>query len=224
MNENTTSARTRAEPGQTANTDAATSAAGADLAALFSALSHDLRAALNGIIVWTHILERNGDDTTLRAVEGIRRAVTQQSQLAMELSEFGRAIVADGWPDGLTAAQAIGDAVEQAGDGAAVELDLPNELPRPAMPAIALQAIVRLLVQSARAHTDSDGRVQLNVARDHDALCLRLRLIRADGAPANNATNARRSLRESLAALCADLFDGAALVEGDVIGVRLKLR
>lgn len=222
MNENTTSARTRAEPAPS-HAHAPASAAGADLAALFSALSHDLRAALNGIIVWTHILERNGDDATLRAVEGIRRAVTQQSQLAMELSEFGRAIVADGWPDGLTAAQAIGDAVEQAGDGAAVDLELPQELPRPAMPAIALQAVVRLLVQSARAHADSDARVLLHAAREQDALCLRLRLIQPDGAPVSGSTRARRSLRESLAALCADLFDGAAVVESDVIGVRLKI-
>lgn len=223
MIENNPSAGAGGSAAQLTPMDALATGARADLAALFSALSHDLRASLNGIIVWTHILERNADDTTLRAVEGIRRAVTQQSQLAMELYEFGRAIVAQGWPDALSAAQAIGDAVDQAGDGAPVDLHLPRDLPRPAMPAVALQAIVRLLVQSARAHAESDVRVSLGAERDRDMLCLGLRLVHADGTPAAGTTNARRSLRESLAALCADMFDGTALVDGDVIGVRLKL-
>lgn len=216
-------ARAGAEPKPMAPTEAPASAARGDLAEMFSALSHDLRAALNGIIVWTHILERNADDTTLRAVEGIRRAVAQQSQLAMELSDFGRAIVTDGWPDMLTTAQAIGDAVDQAGEGVPVELHLPLELPRPAMPAIALQAVVRLLVQSARAHAESDARICMEVRREREALYLRLRLLQPDGTPATGAINARRSLRESLVSLCADLFDGAAPTDAEAFGVRLKL-
>lgn len=198
--------------------------AGSDLAALFSALAHDLRAALNGIIVWTHILERDGDESTLRAVEGIRRAVNQQSQLAMELSDFGRAIVAHGWPDGATTAQAIGEAVDRAGEGVPVEMRLAHGLPRVAMPAAAVQAIVRLVVKSLRAHADERARIVLDAQLEDDEVCLQFRLLMPDGAiVASSVSPDRRTLREALAALCADLFDGIALLDSDVITLRLRV-
>lgn len=188
------------------------------LAALFSALSHDLRAALNGIMVWTHILERSADETTLRAVEGIRRAVTQQSQMAAELSDVGRAFTAPGAPPEVAIADTLNEAAAAAREmrpNAAIELQVSDDLPRVAVPADHVRIAIRMLLADLLMLAGEGARVAMSVRVTDDALDVHLRLASADGTPIRmRSGDARRALREILAALIAGL-DGMRIAPVD---------
>lgn len=60
---------------------------------LLAPLAHDLRSGLTGILGWTQVLERVADEATrVRALEGIRRAVTQQTRLAEDVAQAGKTL------------------------------------------------------------------------------------------------------------------------------------
>jgi signal transduction histidine kinase len=178
--------------------------------ALFSPLAHDLRAGLNGISVWTHLLARDGDEVGTRALEGIRRAVTQQSTLAQELSQFGAALVAQRAAeaqvvdlDGLCR-QAVDD-LSAAIPGCKIALHV-DASPAIVTHAQVLQQAVRLLLLDAVAAWPEDAGIELRV-HAHAAGAV----IEVEGVYPAQATGAhprRRSLRQSLAALAAALLGG----------------
>lgn len=186
-----------------------------DLVGLFSALSHDLRAALNGISVWTHILERSADETTLRAVEGIRRAVTQQSMLAAELSEVSRALAAVDWPEHLPLTQVLEEAVAAARGvrpdaGMEIELQAPSDLPRAAVPAAHVRLTIQLLLSDLLMRAGERAHLSVVAYPCAEAICVRFRLAAEDRAATGRSAQARRSLREILALLVSRL-DGIGI-------------
>jgi signal transduction histidine kinase len=196
-----------------------------DLVALFSALSHDLRAALNGISVWTHILERNADETTSRAIDGIRRAVGQQSQLAAELSDFGRALAAEGWSSDMPSVDVLHEVVEAARAvraPAAIHLRLPSSLPAVATAAGSLRVLIQLLLADLLLHGGEGASITVSAQATSDAVTLHFGLSDAGGTPLPaRPAGSRRSLRETLAALAAR-FGGVVLApDGDDLVLRM---
>lgn len=179
------------------------------VAALLSALAHDMRATVNGINVWTHILERVSDPTAARAVDGIRRSIAQQTHLAQELSDFGR----DGFTAPGEAPADIGQMLCAVRDElrADVCLRLPGAAMYAAIGARALHGILRMTLRDALAGLSDHGR--LDVAVDEagpERWCIRIDV--HDPEAADGDVPARRPLRQTLAMLCAPLHGAELLV------------
>jgi len=172
-------------------------------AAMFSALSHDVRATINGINVWTHILERVTDQTAARAVDGIRRSIAQQTELAQEISDFGRDVYAAPGEQPVELDALLGDIVKDLREaGSRVRLK-PCEAP--AFTAVhdrALHTLLRLLVRDAMSALTEDGSLDIAVeAADDTHWRLRIDILEPDGMHAD--LSVRRPLRQTLALLAA---------------------
>ncbi|HZP87236.1 MAG TPA: hypothetical protein VFB54_10485 [Burkholderiales bacterium] len=194
------------------------------VAALLSALSHDLRAALNAISVWTHILERSADATTLRAVEGIRRAVTQQSQLALELSEFGHAMAnEEPSAESLTAVlESAARTAQHGGEALVIDFQLPPSLPQVTLSGAALRAIVGMLFVDLRAQGGEGTRIIVTGQADDRSVDVRLLAVDRDGRPVcDGERSRRRSLRETLTMLGAAVHDASLHRSGHEMHLRL---
>jgi K+-sensing histidine kinase KdpD len=194
---------------------------------LFSPLAHDLRAGLNGITVWTHVLERTGASNPAQSVEGIRRAVAQQSELAQELSDCGRALQVQAGerpePIELEALlhEAIADAAPQAATRGVQILYRPASGPlvvagHPRM----LLNLVRLLVRDA-AYVALDGST-ITIAAGQGDVHVSITI-----AGAESAAGTRKSLRRSMASILA-LFHGGSVQlrpgdAGDIVELTLPL-
>jgi signal transduction histidine kinase len=179
------------------------------LAALFSPLAHDLRAGLNGISVWTHLLASDGSEVSTRALEGIRRAVAQQSALAQELSQFGAALNAH-----ATQTRTPVDLVEMCRSVAAeVQHAHPNseiasrEAALPAFSAYAdlLHQLLHLLLTDLVLNAPQGSRIELTLRADGNEVSIELESGTAQQ-PAQDRR--RRTLRQSLAALAAHRLGG----------------
>ncbi|MCW5620301.1 MAG: HAMP domain-containing histidine kinase [Burkholderiales bacterium] len=174
------------------------------LAALFSALSHDMRTGINGIGVWTHILERLADPTAARAVEGIRRSIIQQSDLAQEISDFGREVFA-------AAGEAPCDMVavirEAPGDPQSGIMPLPVQMHLPtgpliaAVPVRALRMLLRLLLRDAFATLSADGTLEMHVIDDSEGDCWQVCIDTREPGGLYPEAHTRRPLRQTLALL-----------------------
>jgi len=170
---------------------------------MFSALSHDVRATINGINVWTHILERVTDQTAARAVDGIRRSIAQQTELAQEISDFGRDVYAAPGEQPTELNALLRDIVTH----------LPEAGPRvllrafeaPALTATherALHAVLRLLVRDAMSALTEDGTLDIAVeSADDTHWRVRVDIVEPDGM--HGELTARRPLRQTLALVAA---------------------
>ncbi|HEU5283616.1 MAG TPA: hypothetical protein VFU53_07375 [Burkholderiales bacterium] len=195
------------------------------VAAVFSSLAHDIRAGLNGITLWTHVLERGGPEAAERGLEGIRRAVAQQSELAQQFSDVGRALSPN--PDepvrpfdvlGLLreAAGALESTAAEHGvtlrlacDAQSVELSGHD---RP------LRQLLHLLLADAVAAAPQGGSVHATLAQRADDVTLELAVLQPDGSPIDeDGARSRRTLRRALAAL------GGHLLHGDLRNARAGL-
>jgi signal transduction histidine kinase len=176
---------------------------------LFSPLAHDLRAGLNGITVWTHVLERTGAADPASSVEGIRRAVAQQSELAQELSDCGRALQLQPGerpePVELEAVlhEAIADAAPRAANRGVQILYRPA--PEPVVvgghPRL-LQNLIRLLVRDAAHVALDDSAITIAATRDaHVKVTIAV--------PNSATTGTRKSLRRAMASILAVLHGGS---------------
>ena len=188
------------------------------LAALFSPLAHDLRAGLNGISVWTHILERNADEANNRAVQGIRRALAQHSDLAQDLSDFGRALggVADG---NGGPAQELGQVVRDACKALAAVAEQRHVsvgvqgaaalAVAVAQPALVKEALL-LVLRDALLAVPESGRADIVGAVASDAVSLAFTLSTAENPAELLAWSGptRRSVRQAIAALGAAVAGG----------------
>jgi signal transduction histidine kinase len=178
-------------------------------AGLFSPLAHDLRAGLNGISVWTHLLARDGDDVSQRAVEGIRRAVADQSALAQQLSQFGAVLTAQhvrpAEPVDLNAlcTELAGELREISPDRA-VTVHAPDQ-PVVVTHAAVLRQIVRLLLLDAISSTPDDVAVKIALHETAGHLVLE---VGPHTAEAGADTPRRRNLRQAMAALAACMLGG----------------
>jgi hypothetical protein len=178
------------------------------VAALFSPLAHDLRAGLNGISVWTHLLQRDGDVVADRAVEGIRRAVSQQSALAQELSQIGAALGAlRGQPlepvDLQVLSTQVIDEIRAQGEGVQLRIE-GGHVPAVRSHADVLRRAVRMIVLDVLAAVP-DTPVTLALREAGREVVLEVSA--AAGRDADGASAPRRTLRQSLAALAACMVE-----------------
>ena len=195
--------------------DPQVTAPAADLAALiaglFSPLAHALRAGLNGISVWTHLLSRDGDDVSARALEGIRRAVTHQSALAQDLSQFGAVLGAQGAePTARVDLRAVcTQVIEEAGEAAVAQcLHLREGEPLAVLahPALLKQA-VRMLLLDALAAVPDGTPVDVRLRSEDGEGVLEI------GAASRTGGSPRRAtLRQALCALAAGILGGRLLI------------
>jgi len=172
------------------------------LASLFSALSHDVRATINGINVWTHILERVSDPTAARAVEGIRRSISQQTELAQEISDFGREVFSapgDQPADPAAALQALRDGPLAAGR---LMLETSTSLPLVTVGERALRALFRFASCDLLASLSDQGKVVVS-CDEPGATALRIHMHTRDVEGEPVEAHARRPLRQTLALLAA---------------------
>lgn len=174
------------------------------LAALFSALSHDMRTGINGIGVWTHILERLADPTATRAVEGIRRSIIQQSDLAQEISDFGREVFAAA---GEAPCDMVAVIQEAPGDPQSGTMPLPVQVRVPvgplmvATPARALRMLLRLLLRDAFTTLSAEGTLEMHVIDDAEGECWQVCIDTREPGGLYPEAHTRRSLRQTLALL-----------------------
>jgi signal transduction histidine kinase len=179
-------------------------------AGLFSPLAHDLRAGLNGISVWTHLLRRDGDDVGQRALEGIRRAVAHQSTLAQELSQFGAVLTAQrSRPAEAVPLEPL--CMELKDEVRASCPDRRIVIHVPAAPEVwthpdVLRQVVRLLLLDALAATSDDAELEIGVSETAGHLVLEVGSARSSEAGAGSPR--RRSLRQAMAALAACMLGG----------------
>jgi signal transduction histidine kinase len=215
----------------TAPRDGADAARGL-VATMFSPLAHDIRAGLNGVTLWTHVLERGGPEAMDRGVEGIRRAVAQQSELAQQLSDLGRALsLHPGEPirpvDVLAllreAAVAVeADAVER---GVTLRVECGAQSVRLSGHDRPVRQLLQLLILDALAVAPRGGSVHATLAQRDDAVTLELAVVQPDGALLEEHDAApRRTLRRALAALTAYLLHGELAVRSAGGGERVALR
>jgi len=178
-------------------------------AGLFSPLAHDLRAGLNGISVWTHLLARDGDEVSQRALEGIRRAVADQSAMAQQLSQFGAALTAQHVrPPEPVDVNAL--CIGLAGELREISPDRAVMVRAPDRPVVVTQAdvlrqIVRLLLLDAVSSTPDDVAVEIALHETAGHLVLE---VGPHTAEAGADTPRRRNLRQALAALAACMLGG----------------
>jgi signal transduction histidine kinase len=203
---------------------------GGDLAALvaglFSPLAHDLRAGLNGISVWTHLLSRDADEVGMRALEGIRRAVSHQSTLAQELSQFGVALNAQrsqepAAVDLVKLCEDVAAEVQSANPGRGVSVDA-GAVGQVVTHAPLLRGVVRLLLLDAVAAAPEETAAVLSLREAQGTVALEVH-----ASPRSDATGTPRrpTLRQALAALASCMLRGHLEVissEGGG-GCRLKL-
>jgi signal transduction histidine kinase len=182
---------------------------GALVAGLFSPLAHDLRAGLNGISVWTHLLGRNADEVSARALEGIRRAVGQQSTLAQDLSQFGAALNAQRGQaaapvDVAALCEAAAAEARTAHPGHDVSVQV-EAVPEIESHAALLQMVVRLLLLDILAAVPEGTMTSLSLRETEAALAVEIW-----AAPRDSATSAprRATLRQALAALATCMLGG----------------
>lgn len=181
------------------------------VAALLSALAHDMRATVNGINVWTHILERVSDPTAARAVDGIRRSIVQQTHLAQELSDFGR----DGFAVPGEAPAELGQVLCAVRDElrADIRLRLPDVAAamHAAIGARALHGILRMTLRDALTGLSDQGHLGIVVDEaGPERWCIRIDV--HDPETAHADVPARRPLRQTLSMLCATLHGAELLV------------
>ncbi len=181
------------------------------IAGLFSPLAHDLRAGLNGISVWTHLLSRDGDEVSVRALEGIRRAVTHQSALAQDLSQFGAVLGAKGGePSEHVDLRALcTQVIEEAGEAAVAQFLHMGEgeplfvLAHPAL----LRQAVRMLLLDALAAVPDGTPVEVGLRGEGDEGVLEVGAASGTGGGLRRAT-----LRQALCALAAGMLGGRLLI------------
>jgi signal transduction histidine kinase len=174
---------------------------------MFSALSHDVRATINGINVWTHILERVTDQTAARAVDGIRRSIAQQTELAQEISDFGRDVYAAPGEQPVELDALLRNIVN----------DLREFAPRvrlrssetPAYTPVhhrTLHTLLRLLVRDAMSALTEDGSLNIAVeSADDTHWRVRIGIVEPDGM--HGDLTARPPLRQALAMVAARLHE-----------------
>lgn len=174
------------------------------LASLLSALSHDARATINGISVWTHILERVSDPTAARAVDGIRRSIAQQTELAQEISDVGRDLFAVPGERPADLAALIRSLADQLGSGR-IESRLPEAPVHAAMGGNALRALMRLILLDALSALSERGRIAVAIDEADNAWRVTVEIRESEFALAE--ANVRRPLRQTLALLAARIHD-----------------
>jgi len=175
------------------------------LASLLSALSHDSRASINGISVWTHILERVSDPTAVRAVDGIRRSVAHQTELAQEVSDIGRdAFALPG--EHPAELHDLLHSLAQEIDALRIRLRVPEAPLHVAMGGNALRALLRLVLCDAVAVLTDRGHVDVSVGEAGGrALRIDVAIREQEFAPVE--VHVRRPLRQTLALLVARVHD-----------------
>jgi signal transduction histidine kinase len=194
------------------------------VAALFSPLAHDVRAGLNGISVWTHLLQRDGDEVAARAVEGIRRAVSQQSALAQELSQIGAALVAlRGQPmepvDLRALSTQVVDEISAQDEGALLRIEGEHVLSVRSH-ADVLRRVVRLIVLDVLAAVPG---APVTLVLRQSGCHVVLEVSAAAGRDAEGASAPRRTLRQSLAALAACMVEARLQIDMQPPAVRCVL-
>jgi light-regulated signal transduction histidine kinase (bacteriophytochrome) len=194
------------------------------VAAMFSPLAHDLRAGLNGISVWTHLLQRDGDEVAVRAVEGIRRAVAQQSALAQELSQIGAALVALRGPptepiDLRALSTQVVDEIRMQDEGAHLRIEGEHVLSVRSH-ADVLRRIVRLIVLDVLATVPG---APVTLALRQTGRDVVLEVSAAAGRGTDGASAPRRTLRQSLAALAACMVEARLQIDMQPPAVRCVL-
>ena len=201
-------------------------------AAVFSPLAHDIRAGLNGITLWTHVLERGGPEAMDRGLEGIRRAVAQQSELAQQLSDLGRALTTQ--PEepirpidvlALLREVAVTLEAEAAEHGVTLRFACNAQSVQLSGHNRPLRQLLQLLIGDSLAVAPRGGSVRATLAQRADAVTLELAVLQPDGAPLDEHDAApRRTLRRALAALAAHLLHGELKVRSTRGGERIALR
>jgi len=172
-------------------------------AAMFSALSHDVRATINGINVWTHILERVSDQTAVRAMDGIRRSIVQQTELAQEMSDFGRDIYAAPGEQPVELHASLCEVVEDLREaGSRVRLKPCDAPGLTAVPDRVLHRLLRLLVRDAMSALTEDGSLDIAVEAVDD-MHWRVRIDLLEPGGTHGAVTSRRPLRQTLALIAA---------------------
>ena len=195
------------EPPQPANSEPFASLAGTAartlFAAMFSALSHDVRATINGINVWTHILERVTDQTAARAVDGIRRSIAQQTELAQEISDFGRDVYAEPGEQPVELDALLRDIVENLREAGSRVCLRRSETPvfTPVHDR-ALHTLLRLLILDAMSALSEEGTLGIAVEASDD-MHWRVRIDILEPGGMRGTLTARRPLRQSLALIAA---------------------
>ena len=174
------------------------------LASLLSALAHDARATINGISVWTHILERVADPTAARAVDGIRRSIAQQTELAQEISDVGRDLFALPGAQPADLAALTRSLADHVGAGR-IESRLPDAPALAAMGEYALRSLMRLILLDALSALGERGRIA--VAIDAADTAWRVTVDIRESEFALVEANVRRPLRQTLALLAARIHD-----------------
>jgi signal transduction histidine kinase len=196
------------EPRPPASPAAAAEELAALVAALFSPLAHDLRASLNGISVWTHLLGKDADEVTVRALEGIRRSVAHQSTLAQELSQLGAALAAqraapDSQGDLAAACRRVVDELRAAHPDREITVDAAASVQVAAHPDLLLQLVRMLLADLVTATTAAEPLHVTAASAGGDAV---LEAGARSGEPSSGAR--RRTLRQALGALAAGMARG----------------
>jgi hypothetical protein len=172
-------------------------------AAMFSALSHDVRATINGINVWTHILERVTDQTAARAVDGIRRSIAQQTELAQEISDFGRDVYAAPGEQQVELDALLRNIVSDLRESATrVRLRSSETSAFTPVHHRALHTLLRLLVRDAMSALTEDGSLDIAVeSADDTHWRVRIGIVEPDGVQGDRT--ARPPLRQALAMVAA---------------------
>ncbi|MCC7548870.1 MAG: hypothetical protein IT532_13975 [Burkholderiales bacterium] len=161
-----------------------------------------MRATINGINVWTHILERVADPTAARAVEGIRRSISQQTELAQEISDFGRDVFAAPGAQPADIGTILLGLREELRAGARLDLRLPPSGTMAPVGERALRALLRFILGDALTGLSERGRLQVGV-EEADAGQCRLRVDVLEPGTDRLEAHARRPLRQTLALLAA---------------------
>ncbi len=175
------------------------------LASLLSALSHDSRATINGISVWTHILERVTDPTAVRAVDGIRRSIAQQTELAQEISDIGRDAFAIPGDQPVELCGLVRSLADEIGVQR-VETLLPETRVHAAIGANASRALLRLILSDAATVLTDRGRIVVSIEEAGEAAWrIAVEIREAEFAPVE--VHVRRPLRQTLALLAARVHD-----------------
>jgi signal transduction histidine kinase len=205
-------------------------APGSEIAALavelFAPLAHDLRAGLNGISLWTHLLSPDGGEVSERALEGIRRAVAHHSILAQELSQFGEALAAQrsGSPEPVNLLALCEQVVGELRASSPEHRIGVRALDTPAVTTHvdALRQVVRLLLLDAVAATPAGTVMELALGDDAGQRVLEIRIVQLPEALPD--TPRRPSLRLALAALAAGILGGQLEMNSDEPAPHWRLR
>jgi CheY-like chemotaxis protein len=145
-------------------------------------VSHELRAPLNGIQSWTHVLDNYTADVTplgKRAIEGIKTGVAQQVRLIEDLLDAtgmmsGKLRLTRRPMAALPAIQAAVESVKPMADEKSLALDYDYRISREQIEGDPdrIQQIVWNLLTNAVKFTAEGGRIMLTASREDS--CLRI--------------------------------------------------